>query len=529
MPSDVDIMPRVRDVPASTPAFSTFCCTVPSSPIPDQLTPKSHWSESSVGIPTPQLPFQAFRDSLNLNRLSQLFPSGSSSSATPSSPRSPDMERLGDAFSSASNLGPRSEQTKRRKTGAGRPQIVIVGAQPVGTKRYSQLMAAKPALEDEHEVGERKGSLGGASITTIKPSEQRKASVVSTAGSVDVWDSDIPWPGMRQARASTPDVALSPRFSTTPAFLAQAEQLDKSLRHASDRRNAHKRRSSTLDLAGYVAASPELAFPAATASLTSLVSASPSPPLPPKPFRRLSQSSKDLEPKSAGPVVSIEFGAAALSGKTYRPSSSPGSVATFDVEDIIDGLNSLHVDEKTGGSPGRRHHVLSLEQPDLHLAEQLSPTVLASTVVPRPRSPPRFHPVFSLGKPVSTSKPLPPLVSPLSHSLLDDSRFDSPRLLPPTPNAGRPATVPHNLPPSTELRRDTYPTFVPPSQRTRQPNLFDALLQEASGVESGGAMKDRRLGSKEKRGFDKADIGAWLDRATREREEHARVRPVVRV
>ncbi|BGO99993.1 Proteophosphoglycan 5 [Rhodotorula toruloides ATCC 204091] len=817
-------MPRSLGDRSSTPGLSTSSSTVPSSPCPDQPTPKSHWSESSVGIPTPQLPFQSFRDSLNLNRLSQLFPSGTSSSATPSSPRSADLERLNDACTSDDKVvAQRSEQTKRRKTGAGRPQIAIVDAQPVGAKRYSQLLAAEEALQEELGCSERKGSAGEASIATIRPNGTRKASVVSTAGSVDVWDSDIPWPGMRQARTSTPDVALSPRFSTTPAFLAQAECLDDSLRRASDRRNTYKRRSSTLDLTGYVAASPELAFPPASASLTSLVSSSPSPPLPPKPFRRLSQmrvpaghpashhlrfsrtsstspssprssasrgppkfspqaaglpananspsptlaalprrrssagaplawrgrldsvaetatssarggdevpvrlgpgasrsrssvrrftnctsasdvsfphsigtedaesarsptfpvtatpsptcrdlpplptatsgidfsgytlgkpatrpiscvstgsdlppelvdafpapplpplppfarprvptkldlsrqardsvltatassprslpshastpstssfassltsqASIDLGPKPAGPVVSVDFGAAALAGKTYRPPSSAGSVATFVLEDIIDELNSLHVEEAKGGAPGRCERLLSLEQPDPHLAEHLSPTVLASTIVPQSRSPPRFQSVFHLDKPVSTSKPLPALVSPLSHALLDDSRFDSPRLSPLTPNStllgsdklhDLPPSVPASLEPSpvapqkpwtsrlriasadvahrspaqqSEARRDTYPTFVPPSQRVQQPNLFDALLEQASradeeGGKSGGAARERRLGSKDKRGFDKVDIGAWLDRARRESEEHARKRPVVRV
>ncbi|BGP08607.1 hypothetical protein OF846_003624 [Rhodotorula toruloides] len=820
---DTSTMPLSYHLRSPTPGLSTSSSTVPSSPCPDLPTPKSHWSESSVGTPTPQLPFQSFRDSLNLNRLSQLFPSGTSSSGTPSSPRSPDMERLCDISSTDKVVTQRCEQTKRRKTGAGRPQIVVVDSQPVGAKRYSQMMTAEETLQDELGCSERKGSTGGASIATIKPTGARKASVVSTAGSVDVWDSDIPWPGMRQARTSTPDVALSPRFSTTPAFLAQAECLDDSLRRASDRRNTYKRRSSTLDLTGYVAASPELAFPSATASLTSLVSSSPSPPLPPKPFRRLSQmrapaghpashhlrfsrasstspssprsssssrppkisppaaglpanakspsptllalprrrssagaplawrgrldsvaetaassarggdevpvrfgpgasrrrssvrrftnctsasdvsfphsigtedaessrspvlpvtaapsptgrdlpplpaatsgidfsgytlgkpatrpvscistgsdlppelvdafpapplpplppfarprvpakldlsrqardsiltatasssrslpshastpstssfassltsqASIDLGPKSAGPVVSVDFGAAALTGKTYRPPSSAGSVATFVLEDIIDELNGLHVKEEKAGLTGRCERLLSLEQPDPHLAEQLAPTVLASTIVPQARSPPRFQSVFSLDKPISTSKPLPALVSPLSHALLDDSRFDSPRLALLTPDPIHFATgMPHDLPPSmpasldpspvppqkpwtsrpriasadaahrsptqqAEARRDTYPKFVPPPQRTQEANLFDALLEQASradeqGGKNGGATREHRLGSKDKRGFDKADIGAWLDRARRESEEHTRMRAVVSV
>lgn len=752
---------------SSTPGLSTSSSTVPSTPCTEHPTPKSHWSESSVGIPTPQLPFQSFRDSLNLNRLSQIFPG-----ATLPLPSSPEVERLSDAVPSPEKPAPRrAEQSKRRKTGAGRPQIVVVDAQPVGAKRYSQIMAAEPAIpKDDLSAAERKDSLGGASCATVTPNEWRKASVVSTAGSVDVWDSDIPWPGMQQIRSSTPDVALSPRFSTTPAFLARAERLDNSLRRASDRRNGYKRPSSTLDLSDFVAAAPEFTFPHAT---TSFVSSAGSPPLPPKTFRRpsqmrapaghpashhsrfsrtsssptssprslsssksfrpskisptnstppvlakpprrrsslgatlaertrldsvaetaassgrvgyevpvrlgpgasrrrlsarrltdctsdsavslphsigtddaetarspnlpaavyprstdrdlpplptgsggidfsgytlsrpatrpvscisagselppdlvdafpappvpafpsfartrvpakldlsrqirdsvetatasspgslpsqastpstssfvsslTSQASIDSGPKQAGPVVSIELGAAALAGQTYRPpSSSTNSVATFVLEDLIDELNGMLVSYEEDNS---------LKQPDPPSAEDFSPVVLASTIVPRAHSPPRFQPVFALDKPVSTSKPLPPLVSPLSHALLDDSRFDSPRLLPPTPDSARPASdEQHDLPPSVPAslgsspvppqKRNADPAFVPPSQRAHQSSLFDALLERASPgadkhvLTAAGASQERRLGSKDKRGFDKADIGAWLDKAARE-------------
>ncbi|BGP32604.1 hypothetical protein JCM10296v2_004385 [Rhodotorula toruloides] len=585
---DASTMPRSFGDRSSTPGLSTSSSTVPSSPCPDQPTPKSHWSESSVGIPTPQLPFQSFRDSLNLNRLSQLFPSGTSFGATPASPRSLDLERFSDAFTSDDKVvALRGEQTKRRKTGAGRPQIVVVDAQPIGAKRYSQVVAAEGAAQMELERTARKGSTGGASIATIRPNPPRKASVVSTAGSVDVWDSDIPWP-------ATP----SPICRDLPALPTA---------------------TWGIDFSGYTLGKPA-ARPVSCISTGSdlppeLVDALPAPPLPPlPPFARprvpakldlsrqardsiltatassprilpshastpstssfasslTSQASLEVGPKSGGPVVSVHFGAAALAGKTYRPPSSAGSVATFVLEDIIDELNGLHFEEKKAGLPGRCERLLSLEQPDPHLAEHLVPTVFASTIVPQGRSPPLFQSVFSLDKRPSTSKPLPALVSPLSHALLDDSRFDSPRLPPLTPDSAHlttgklhdlPPSVPASLEPSpvppqkpwpsrpriasadaahrspsqqAKARRDTYPTFVPPSQRAQQPNLFDALLEQASpadeqGDKSGGASRERRLGSKAKRGFDKADIGAWLDRARRESEEHAPMRPVVRV
>ncbi|GAA6018779.1 hypothetical protein JCM10207_005577 [Rhodosporidiobolus poonsookiae] len=240
-----------------------------------RASPVSHWSESSVG-PSPMPPFESFRNSLNLSQLNRLsavlsVPAASSSSSSPtpleplpvtaSAPTTPSSRssRIASVFSG---------KRKKRSTIREKGPIVVVGAERIGSGRYSMLKDAAEAAATTRRLSEaeRKASLSASAAQQ----RGRKASQTS----LDVWDSAIPLPGKVASPIPSPMMALSPRFSTTPAALsslyrtapedvrADAQRLNRTSWIMLDPHApmSERWRDSVhlADLASFIAASPEL-------------------------------------------------------------------------------------------------------------------------------------------------------------------------------------------------------------------------------------------------------------------------------
>ncbi|GAA6032280.1 hypothetical protein JCM8097_008096 [Rhodosporidiobolus ruineniae] len=266
--------------------------TATRSPSPS-ASPVSHWSESSF-VPSPAVPFESFRNSLTkaqLNRLSAIFPpeppssslsSPPSSRSAPSSP-SPAAHSHRTSHSIKSLLGRRKKRATTSSVRSKGP-IVVVEAHRIGSGRYSMLKDAADAatLSRRASEAERK-----ASLATITPT--RKASTVS----IDVWDSALPLvPGRAPAPVPSPMLALSPRFSTTPAMLssiyrsapedvqADVRKLNRTSWIVLDGAG-NKRYSTAIDLSAYIAASPELTCAAEEDEIfVATTEPAPSPALP---------------------------------------------------------------------------------------------------------------------------------------------------------------------------------------------------------------------------------------------------------
>ncbi|GAA5857893.1 hypothetical protein JCM8547_006019 [Rhodosporidiobolus lusitaniae] len=246
-----------------------------SSSSRDGASPTSAWSDSSVGVPSPHIPFETFRNSLNfsqLNRLSHIAPPAPPASAATPSPTTlsaPSTPRTDTGRSSTSSRGfsllPRRK--KRSKSVRERGPIVVVEAHRVGSGRYSMLKEAADAaaLTRRMSEAERKASISAKQVAEAAHARGRKASTCS----IDVWESSLPIPGRRPTPLGSPDLALSPRFSTTPATLssiyrtapesaqADARKLNRASWIVLDSAHVQRRRSSN-GLAAYIAASPKL-------------------------------------------------------------------------------------------------------------------------------------------------------------------------------------------------------------------------------------------------------------------------------
>ncbi|GAA5918833.1 hypothetical protein JCM6882_004710 [Rhodosporidiobolus microsporus] len=274
-----------------------------------RASPVSHWSESSIGN-SPLPPFESFRNSLNLsqlNRLSASFavpPGLSEATPSPSSLSAPSTPRTDAAR--ASHTGRFSSlihRRKKRSTIREKGPIVVVEARRVGSERYSMLVEAGEAAATTRRLSEaeRKGSWSArSSATVVAAQRRRKASAVS----IDVWDSQVPFPGRTSSTVPSPQMALSPRFSTTPAMLssiyrnapAEVQAEARGLNRASwimldSASAAQKRRSTHYDLAAYIAASPELTCPDEAAEIFVPVDMSTSLPSAPAPIAVTSRPS----------------------------------------------------------------------------------------------------------------------------------------------------------------------------------------------------------------------------------------------
>ncbi|BGP40601.1 hypothetical protein JCM10449v2_004563 [Rhodotorula kratochvilovae] len=230
-----------------TPTLSTASHTHHSP------TPTSHWSESSASEQTPPMSFATFRNSLNraqLNRLSVLL-------ANP--------DKLDDADIAVANevLSGRAPPRPAQKSARLRGPITVVSAEPIGARRYAELEARRVSKASTA----RKSSV--QSDATLRITRMSSGSSLH-----EVWSSEIPFPATAAPRHSFATVdgqPLSPRFSTTPATLAELHRDGEREPHApwlfiedeplSPRSRA--RRPSVLEgLGDYIAASPQLAFPA---------------------------------------------------------------------------------------------------------------------------------------------------------------------------------------------------------------------------------------------------------------------------
>ncbi|GAA5879614.1 hypothetical protein JCM16303_003276 [Sporobolomyces ruberrimus] len=198
------------------------------SPVPRfPLSPVSHWSDSSACGLTPPPTFQSFRNSVNLaktiNRYSNLLTSSDDST---SSPQDSVVELPVVNSPTRSKLSNRWRKQISNKKGKGKSsrlgEIVIMGAEPVGSARYSELRAAAE-----------------------RAAEARLSSSSSSFPSSPVFDQPI---------ASS---------SSSPSRLDRAslDQLDLETARAGPQSTTPRRHSSPdPQLANLVAASPELAF-----------------------------------------------------------------------------------------------------------------------------------------------------------------------------------------------------------------------------------------------------------------------------
>ncbi|KAK4054222.1 hypothetical protein OIV83_001248 [Microbotryomycetes sp. JL201] len=102
-------------------------------------SPKSHWSESSVGCPTPPEPLHSFRDSLNLALNSKRFSSGSTNRLSAIINAGQDSEESSIWRNPSRDL---SASRRKHKNSKKRGPIVVVGAERMGSGRYSMMKAA---------------------------------------------------------------------------------------------------------------------------------------------------------------------------------------------------------------------------------------------------------------------------------------------------------------------------------------------------------------------------------------------------
>ncbi|GAA5868132.1 hypothetical protein JCM1840_006153 [Sporobolomyces johnsonii] len=287
------------------------------SPAMDSTTPASHWSESSASELTPPLPFRSFRDSLNLSltlhRYSAHFtptlPVGNDSSSNSVVPfdaapvRS--HARLGGLLR-GNDEGMKAKKARAKKKGT----IVVIGAERMGSGRYSMMRAAERAAamrsspssiestsrcsnhgaeglrnDRRAQTKERESATNEATVTV-----GRKMSFTSGATLLDVCDSHVPFTHVGGSpEAMAPENAISSRFSTTPVFLPIPFVMHEE-RNVPNRtswiqldspRTASHRRSPPpdLQLASCIAASPEIALTAANDQITRRAATTPSPPL----------------------------------------------------------------------------------------------------------------------------------------------------------------------------------------------------------------------------------------------------------
>lgn len=171
----------------------------PPTPEPrfsERASPKSHWSESSVGEETPPMPFHTFRNSmafsLNSKRYSTLSAnprqstiSDGSGSSGPSRPASaaflsvePPIERAEISKSEKENRRFRKASLKKAKKRGG---IVIVGAERLGSQRYSTLQQSQ-SLPNMARLSKGEEDLTVPDVSASAQARRRaEARVVATA------------------------------------------------------------------------------------------------------------------------------------------------------------------------------------------------------------------------------------------------------------------------------------------------------------------------------------------------------------
>ncbi|GAA5925293.1 hypothetical protein JCM1841_001924 [Sporobolomyces salmonicolor] len=285
------------------------------SPAMSPTTPASHWSDSSASDLTPLLPFQSFRDSLNLSltfhRYSAHF-TPSSSVGNDSSAKSvvPFHAAPGRSHGGLGSLlkihaeGMKAKKARARKKGS----IVVIGAERIGSGRYSTIRAAEQAAaahsstsgakstsrqRSDHGV-EGSGSAkqaqedeGESAMSEPTVTVGRKMSVTSGATLLDVCDSHVPFPPFRSSsEATAPENAISsrlaPAFPPSPSVTCQERNVPNctSWIQFDSPKAASLRRPSPpdLQLTSYVAASPELARIAPNDEVCRRAATTPSPP-----------------------------------------------------------------------------------------------------------------------------------------------------------------------------------------------------------------------------------------------------------
>ncbi|GAA5963774.1 hypothetical protein JCM21900_000827 [Sporobolomyces salmonicolor] len=285
------------------------------SPAMSPTTPASHWSESSASGLTPLLPFQSFRDSLNLSltfhRYSAHFtPSssvGNDSSAKSVVPFDAAPGRSRGGLGSLLKIhaeGMKAKKARARKKGS----IVVTGAERIGSGRYSTIRAAEQAAAARSSTSSDKSTsrlrsdhgvkgLGSDKQAQEDESESamseptvtvgRKMSVTSGATLLDVGDSHVPFPPFRSSsEATAPENAISSRLS--PAFppnlsvTCQERNVSNctSWIQFDSPKAASQRRPSPpdLQLTSYVVASPGLAPIAPNDEVCRRAATTPSPP-----------------------------------------------------------------------------------------------------------------------------------------------------------------------------------------------------------------------------------------------------------
>ncbi|GAA5973787.1 hypothetical protein JCM11641_003157 [Rhodosporidiobolus odoratus] len=296
--------------PLPTSAFSPTASSRSISPLP---SPHSHWSESSAG-PSPLPPFESFRNSLTVSQLHRLStglaPTSSASHSPVNALHAPSPEQA----ARGSKRGKLAGMLSRKGTNCGgstkkRPTIVVVEAHRIGSGRYSVLKDAAEAAVTTRRLSEAEKKVVHAAHAglTAKALQARKPSVAS----IDVWDSQIPLPGRPAAPLPSPMVALSPRFSTTPAapaniYLNSPEDVRADSRNLNrtswimlDGASAPTNRPPSPDLSGYIAASPELTCAPQDREIFVAIDGSPqpSPATSPAP-RRVSSRAPFCHPSS---------------------------------------------------------------------------------------------------------------------------------------------------------------------------------------------------------------------------------------
>ncbi|KAM0789488.1 hypothetical protein ACM66B_000308 [Microbotryomycetes sp. NB124-2] len=175
-------------------------------------SPKSHWSESSVGCPTPPEPLHSFRDSLNLalnpkrlssssgHRLSALIGSGPE-------PESPTSWR-------ASSNGTTAHTRRKHKGLKKRGPIVVVGVERMGSDRYSMMKAAAAQSASTRKAN----SADSSSRPLSREVEEDIVTARDACTSRDAIPSQIPFP-------SSPRTRRNQQVPDSPKRQSSAEEL----------------------------------------------------------------------------------------------------------------------------------------------------------------------------------------------------------------------------------------------------------------------------------------------------------------
>ncbi|ORY89830.1 hypothetical protein BCR35DRAFT_329177 [Leucosporidium creatinivorum] len=222
------------------------------SPIPigrsSHASPTSHWSESSAGGRTPPPNFNTFRNSVNFSVNSKRFsthssnPRHSAHEATHSlandlmAPTKPLQKAIEKGLQ---GYRANKENERRRKAMKKRGPIVVVGAQRVGSGRYSMMKeaAARSAAARKESIGSKEGL---ASRRGSKDSNGRRRSSASEGKRVSASRRGSE-PTRSQDGGLSPPTNLS-ASAPSPSFL-------------------HRRSPSAQALMSFIAASPDLTCP----------------------------------------------------------------------------------------------------------------------------------------------------------------------------------------------------------------------------------------------------------------------------